>query len=263
MTIKGSATDILRRLRSLFPRRWAADVAPVRDAVFGGIGDSLAWLYAQQQTVKGGTRRAGAVGYLLDVDAYGFFQEGFLRRNGEADDAWRRRYTDEIFRPRVTRPAIDKALYDLTGYRPKIVELFSANDCGAYDGAGLAYAGSSLVPSTIGGLDQSLGYDAGPAPYDQTYGPSSTTSAGAGMWGDLTPYQLFVTAYRPAGGGIPNANGMDVLGGYDSGYGIRYVEDSEYTAPVSDDEIYACVARSAAAGVIAWTAIQNAPVAHT
>lgn len=263
MSLKGSAADILRRLRSLFPRRWAADVSPVRDAVFGGIGDSLAWLYAQQQTVRAGARRSGTLSYLLDIDAYGFFGDWFLRRNGEADAAWRKRYTDEVFRPRVTRPAIDKALYDLTGYHPKIVELFSANDCGAYDGAGLAYAGSSLVPSTAGGLNQSLGYDAGPAGYDQVYGPASTTSAGAGMWGDLTPYQLFITAYRPAGGGIPNAFGMDVLGAYDTGYGIRYALDSEYIAPVSDDEIYACVARSAAAGVIAWTAIQNAPVAHT
>jgi hypothetical protein len=231
--------------------------------VFGGIGDSLAWLYAQQQTVKAGTRRSRTLSYLLDIDAYGFFGDWFLRRNGEADAAWRKRYTDEIFRPRVTRPAIGKALYDLTSYQPKIVELFSANDCGAYDGAGLAYAGSSLVVGTVGGLNQSLGYDAGPAPYDQAFGPSSTTSRGAGMLGDLAPYQLFVTAYRPAGGGIPNATGMDVMGGYDTGVGLRYVEDSEYTAPVSDDEIYACVARSAAAGVIAWTAIQNAPVAHT
>jgi hypothetical protein len=263
VTIKGSAADILRRLRSLFPRRWAADVSPVRDAVFGGIGDSLSWLYAQQQTVKAGTRRAGAVGYLLDIDAYGFFGDVFLRRNGETDTSWRQRYTDEIFRPRVTRPAIDKALFDLTGYHPKIVELWNANDCGAYDGAGLSYAGSSLVPATVGGLNQSLGYDAGPAPYDQTYGPASTVSVGSGMWGDLTPYQLFVTAYRPAGGGVPNATGMDVMGAYDAGIGMRYVADSEYTAPVSDDEIYACVTRTAAAGVIAWTAIQNAPVAHT
>jgi hypothetical protein len=259
----GSVSDVLRRLRSLFPRRWSGDDAPTRDALFGGIGDSLSWLYRQQQTVKSGTRRVGTEGYLLDIDAYGFFGDSFLRRVDETDDSWRKRYTDEVFRPRVTRVAIDKALFDLTGYHPKIVELFSANDCGAYDSGPLAYAGSSLVSGSVGGSDQLLGYDTAPFPYDQTYGPSSTASSGLGMWGDLTPYQLFVTAYRPAGGGIPNASGMDVMGAYDLGLGMRYVEDSEYVAPVSDDEIYACVARTAAAGVTAWTAIQNAPVAHS
>jgi hypothetical protein len=257
--IKGSPADLLRRLKSLFPRRWAGDKAPVRDAVFGGIGDSLAWLYAQQQTVKAGTRRAGAIGYLLDIDAYGFFGDAFLRRSGEANDAWRKRYTDEVFRPRVTRPAIAKALFDLTGYEPRVVELYSAGDCGAYDCPGLAYAGQDYAPAPVAGYDQVAGYDTGDTSYDPQSGPTGTSSDGMGMWGDLTPYQLFVTAYRPPGGGIPNADGMNVAGGYDLGLGLRYVEDSEATSPISDDEILACVARTEAAGVIAWTAIENAP----
>lgn len=258
----GDAPDMLRRIVRLIPSGWFNDVAPLRNAILGGVSDALAWVFAQAGIVRIGTRRAGTTGWFLDLDAYGFFGPAFVRRLGETDAAWLARYTKEIFRPRVTRAAISGALSDLTGYAPRLVELWRAGDCGAYDGAGLAYAGTSLVSSSVGGLDQHLGYDQGPSSYDLVYGPSATTSPGAGLWGDLTPFQLFVTAFRPAGGGIPHATGMDVLGGYDIGFGLRYVLDSEYVAPVSDDEIYACVARTAAAGVVAWTTIQNAPVAY-
>ncbi|MCJ2084587.1 hypothetical protein MKK88_01070 [Methylobacterium sp. E-005] len=215
MSIRGSATDLLRRLKSLFPRRWTSDTAPVRDAVFGGIGDSLAWLYAQQQTVKAGTRRAGTIGYLLDIDAWGFFQGRILRRAGEADAAWRKRYTDEIFRPRATRAAIDKAVYDLTGKHPIIVDPWNPNDTAAYR---YSY-----------------------------YGQAKYGSLGL-------PYQFFVTAYRPCPPGIPN------IAGYRSGYygapTTSYISLSQITSPVPDSEIYATIARTAAAGVVSWTRIQ-------
>lgn len=166
--LRGGPADLLRRLKSLFPRRWAAPAAPVREAVFGGIGDSLAWLYAQLQTVRGGTRRAGTLGYLLDIDAWGFFQSRILRRPAETDDAWRKRYTDEIFRPRVTPAAIDKALFDLTGRHPIIVEPWNPGQTAAY---GFSYYGSA-------------------------------------QYGSLSlPYQFFITAFRPYPPGIPNIAG--------------------------------------------------------
>lgn len=215
MTIKGSAADLLHRLKRLFPRRWAADKAPVRDAVFGGIGDSLAWLYAQQQKVRAATRRSGTTSYLLDIDAWGFFQGRVLRRTGEADQAWRKRYTDEIFRPRATRTAIDKALYDLTGKHPIIVEPWNPNDTSAY----------------------------------------RYSFYGQGRYGSLLqPYQFFVTAYRPYPPGIPN------IAGYGTGFyrapTTSYISQSSAASPVPDSEIYATIARTAAAGMVPWTKIQ-------
>lgn len=257
----GDAEDMRRRLRSLVPGGWFADVASIRRAVFGGLSDALSWAYGLLQGVKAGTRRAGTTGWLLDVDAWGFFQESFRRRRNQGDDAFRKAYTDEIFRDRATRPAIVKALSDLTGVKPKVVELWSAGDCGAYDGSGLAYAGQNYAPAPVGGYDLNSALDVGVTSYDPQAGPTGTSSAGMGMWGDLTPYQLFVTAYRPLGGGILNADGIGVAGGYDLGLGLRYAEDSESVADVSDAEILACVANTEAAGVTAWTAIQNTPAA--
>lgn len=251
-------TEMLRRLRTLIPNGWFGDVAPIRDIVLGGVADALTWVRAQGQVVRAGTRRAGTTGWLLDTDAFGFFGSAFLRRPNESDDAWRKRYTDEIFRLRVTRAAIDKALFDLTGRHPIIVEPWNANDCGAYDIGALGYAGSDFAPVQAAGYDVTGAYDIGVTSYDPLSGPSGRSYPGLGCWGSLElPYQLFVTAFRPLGGGIPNASGTDTgVQSYDTGT-FRYTDQSEVRSTVSDAEILACVARTAAAGVIAWTAISN------
>lgn len=253
-----NAAEMLRRLKSAIPNGWFADVAPMRDVVFGGLADALAWVYAQAQVVRAGTRRSGTLGWLLDVDAFGFFGAAFLRRASETDGAWRKRYTDEIFRPRVTRAAIDKALTDLTGRHPIIVETWNAGDCGAYDLGGLGYAGSDYAPAPAGGFDVAGAYDIGVTSYDPLSGPSGNSYPGLGCWGSLEiPYQFFVTARRPMGGDIPNASGTDTgVMGYDIG-AFRYTDPSELQVAVSDAEILACVARTQAAGVIPWTAITN------
>jgi len=208
------STEMLRRLRSLVPHGWFGDVAPIRDIVLGGVADAMVWVRAQGQVVRAGTRRAGTTGWLLDVDPYGFFGTTFLRHPGESDDAWRKRYTDEIFRPRVTRPAIDKALFDLTGRHPIIVEPWNPHDTAAY------------------------GYS--------FYGYSSYGSL-------LLPFQLFVTAFRPSSPGIPN------IAGYGNGYygalTTAYISLSQVTSAVSDADIYATLARTAAAGVTPWMKI--------
>lgn len=263
-----SSAEMLRRLKSLVPRNWIAEftlnpatgrpVAPVANAVLGGIADALTWVRGQGQAVRRQTRRAGTAGWLLDVDAYGFFGSWFLRRVNQSDDAFRKAYTDEVFRPKVTRPAIDKALYDLTGRHPKIVETWSAGDCGAYDLGGLGYAGSDYAQAPAGGYDASGAYDTGLTSYDPIVGPSGNSYPGVGCWGSLEiPYQLFVTAYRPMSGSIPNASGTDIGAmGYDIG-AFRYTDPTEVQVAVSDADILACVARTQGAGVIAWTAISN------
>ncbi len=261
----GDSNDMQNRLRGLIPRGWIATysltgnfIAYVSNAVLGGISDSLSWSYSQIQGAKAATRRATLTGWLLDLDAYGFFGSTFLRKPNESDASFRTRYTNEIFRPRVTRAAISKALYDLTGRYPKIVETWSAGDCGAYDLGGLGYAGSDFAPAPAGGLDETGAYDIGVTSYDPLVGPSGNSYPGLGCWGSLEiPYQFFVTAYRPLSGSIPNASGTDVgVMGYDIG-AFRYTDPTELQVSVSDADILACVARNQAAGVIAWTAISN------
>lgn len=214
--------DMLARLKSLVPGGWfASALAPVRDAVFGGLADSLAKAHALLFVVKQQTRIATAYGWFLDLIAWDFFGSRFLRLKSETDDSWRTRIIKEILRPRQTRAAIAQALFDLTGRQPKIFEFWNPYDCG--------------------------GYDIGTLAYDT-----------AGCYGDLSlNNQIFVTAYRPAGEGVPYVSGYDSgASGYDVGDN-EYVDLSWITAPVTDADIYAAVAGTVAAGVTGWTAIQS------
>ncbi len=74
----------------------------------------------------------------------------------------------------------------------------------------------------------------------------------------LLPYQAFVTAFLPAGTGIPYVAGY---GTPDGGYGqasqaelasIRMIQDA-----VTDAEIYAAIDSVKPAGTIVWTHISN------
>jgi len=250
------STEMLRRLRSLVPHGWFGDVAPIRDIVLGGVADALVWVRAQGQVVRAGTRRAGTTGWLLDIDAFGFFGSAFLRRPSESDDAWRKRFTDEIFRPRVTRAAIDKALFDLTGRHPVVHEPWNANDCGAIGVGTIAIAGQAYAPSAASGIGigASGGLGEGHLHIGQPVGIAPGGFAGAGCVGSTAlPYRIFIDAYRPAGRGIPNIPGI----GYGGIGSLEIIDDSAIQASVSDSDIYACVARTIAAGVTAWVAIHN------
>jgi len=254
------STEMLRRLRSLVPHGWFGDVAPIRDIVLGGVADAMVWVRAQGQVVRAGTRRAGTTGWLLDVDPYGFFGTTFLRHPGESDDAWRKRYTDEIFRPRVTRPAIDKALFDLTGRHPIILELWNTGDCGGYGVPSTAYGGGVPNAAWSGGYGSGQGgYGSGQGYEGYAITPTNASvSPGAGRYGSIAyPYQVFVTAFRPMTAGIP------LIGGYgttNAGYGagaLEYADMSQVGSTVADADIYACINRTDGAGVTAWVAIQN------
>lgn len=299
----GDASNMLGRLRSLIPRGWLSEPAPIANATLGGLSDSLAGTYALIGAARLQTRLATSSGYFLDLTAYDFFGLDFPRRPGETDDSYRARIKAEIFRERVTRKGVSVALTELTGRAPLIFEPWNPGDCGAYDLGGLAYAGSSFVPvatsgvsggttyvtisvsgydtgpggldigvtasydaplvaveAAIGGYGLSGGYDVGlTLSYDIPIEPSLAGSVGLGCYGSLElPFQMFVTAYRPLGGGIANVGGFDTgPGGYDVGYMAAYVDLSEVQSQISDAEIYATVAANAAAGIRAWTAIQD------
>lgn len=213
----GDTNDMAARLRAVLPP-WFPDDAPIANGVLAGLAAGLSFGYALIQFAKSQTRIATASGGWLDLIAWDYFSTRFLRRRGEADSSFRPRILKEILRPRQTRDAVTQALTDLTGRAPLIFEPWNPQDCGAY-GAG------------------TLGYSAG------------------GCYGSLNcPSQIFITAYRPRGVGIP------AVGGYAQGaigYGSagEYADMSLVTGPVTDAEIYATVEETVAAGVTAWTDI--------
>ena len=251
--------NMLQRLNGLIPSGWFGAISPVRDAVHGGLSDSLLWAYGLLQIAKATTRRSGTTGWLLDLDAYGFFGSDFLRRSRESDDSWRKRYTDEIFRPRVTRAAISKALLDETGRAPIIIEPWNTGDCGALDVGTLALSGAQVTAFPIGAPDSPYsGLDVGIWATDLKATQSQPGFSGAGCLGSLElPFQMFVTAYRQIPTGTPYIGGLGSYAGALDSPTLALVGDDTNDVLSSDAEIYAAINRTKAAGITAWTQIQS------
>jgi hypothetical protein len=249
---------IARRLRGLIPYGWFDDAAPIRDAVLGGIADGVQAVRNVLLTAKDGTRRATTTGWLLDIDAFGFLGTNLLRRATETDDSFRSRYIGEINRERGNRRAITQALFDLTGRAPVIVEPWNVGDTGGWDTPILAWSGAQVQSGPIGGYDSPYaGWDVGLWGFDLKATQSQAGSSGVGCWGSLEmPNQVLLTAYRQIPTGPPDLAGWDsAVGGWDVGSFVWSGDGDEVLAV--DDEIYAAINRTKAAGVSVWTQILN------
>ena len=175
----GDTADFLFRLRSLLPDRWfpttapgAASATPMLDGVLSAPAAAYAYIYSLIAFAKAQMRMATATGIGLDMIAVDYFGLGLPRKSNESDLAYLRRIKAELLRPRATRAAVIKALTDLTGRVPKVFEPSRATDTGGYGNTGMT-AGTGLGYGVAGG-----------------YGCL------------LIPFQAFITAYRPAGGGV-------------------------------------------------------------
>lgn len=221
----GDQADFVRRLRAALPARWFPDESPVLDAVLNGLAASGAWLYALAQYAKRQARIASAQGIWLDIISTDFFAPGRMTRQlNETDAAFSARIRKEILRERATRHGVSQAVTDLTGITPRIFEPRNPSDTGGYN---------------VGGV----GYGVG------------------GGYGDLQlPFQYFVVAFRPAGGGVANVAGYSNLrigvtsspGGYGAG-GFEYASPSMIAGAVTDQQIYDTIAATTPAATIAWT----------
>ena len=211
----GDTNDMSQRLRAILPAGWFGDSAPVMGAVLQGVGAGFATCWTLLQSVIDQTRILSATGQFLDMIANDYFGKSLFRFPSELDGAFKVRLTAEMLRPRATRLALNQALRVLTGRAPVIFEPARTTDTGGY---------------SLGGV----GYGAG------------------GGWGNLTlPFQFFVTAYRPGGGGIPE------LGGYSAGgvpvYGSLNMEAQQ----IADIIIQAAIPPLLPAGTVAWMRILN------
>jgi hypothetical protein len=217
----GDATDMLARIKRVVPSRWFAYVAPLRDAVLGGLADQLSWSYSLIAFAKLQTRISTATGFFLDLIAFDYFGRLIRRRVAEMDAPFMVRIKKELVRERVTRAGMIQALTDLTGRAPIVFEPSSTFDAGGY--------GTHCGYGVAGG-----------------YGNVALNN------------QVFLTVYRPGLQGVPDVDGYGGgLGGYGVG-AIEYVGPDMMTGAVTDADIYATIEATKPTGTICWTKLLGA-----
>ena len=229
----GDQADIANRIRAVLPSQWfptspagGPSATPVLDGLLAGLGSAWAAMYSLLQYAVLQTRIATATDFFVDLIGQDFFGTALLRLMGETDAAYSARIRKNLFRPKATRAAMVRLLTDLTGNAPTIIEPANPGDCG--------------------------GWDTGNIAWDT-----------AGVWGDLLPFQAFITVNRtPGPGGIPGVMGWydaskpsgQQVGGWDRG-AIEWTAPYQVLAQLSDADIYAAIADCMPAASIAWVKI--------
>lgn len=221
----GDANDMKGRLQALLPLRWFPDSTPVLSAVLSGLADAWSWLYTMLGYVQLQTRIASATDTFLDLISQDFLGTTLPRRFGETDASFRARIQRELLRPRGTRAALVNELTNLTGRTPVVFE--------------------PARPADTGGWTKALGYGA------------------AGGYGSVNlPFQVFVTAFRPLGTGVPRVAGwghqpvVAAAGGWGTG-AVQYASLAMVQSQVTDSDINQAIASTVPVAVTAWTRISN------
>lgn len=225
----GDQADMVARLKSVLPTGWfpatspgaATSATPILDGLLNGPAWALAWAYSLLTWVYSQMRLPAMAGAVLDLFALDYFGSRIYRFSAEGDTAFRNRISAELLRPKATRAGLVEALTDLTGRAPMVFEPRNPSDCGGY---------------TLGGV----GYGV------------------AGGYGNLQlPFQCFVTAYRPTGGGIAYVSGYgDGAGGYGVG-AIEYGDLDMVESAITDADIQATITDVIPVAVIPWLRITN------
>lgn len=149
----GDQQDIVARLQRWLPQGWFPNDAGTRIyAILSGFASVFATIYAGIAYALLQTRIATATDGFLDLASSDFFGTNLPRLTAEGDPSFSLRIRNEVLRPRLTRAAIDKLLFDLTGQHPTITELANGNDClslrGPY-GLRVGSMGSRSWPFTV------------------------------------------------------------------------------------------------------------------
>lgn len=226
MAVAGSQDDILDRLKRYLPRGWfgADGTYPVVEAALSGIAAAFASIYALYAFAKLQTRIATQTGGWLDLTAADFF-DVFPRFSAETDAAYSRRIRLEVFRPRNTRHAIDRAVYDITGQHPAIFEPWRPGDTGGWGTNGFAFGA-------------------------------------AGGWGCKTKtFEVWITATLPQNYGIPNRGGWgNATGGYGAIGNFSFVDDADIVGSGATlSQIVSAVDRVRSAGITYWMRFVTPP----
>ncbi len=218
----GDVNDFVARIKALLPNAWFADQTPILDALLGGIGSALSFVYNLIAYAGLQTRIATATDGFLDLISFDFFGNSLPRKTSESDTAFRSRIQSELLLQRATRQGVSEALEILTGRTPIIFEPTRALD--------------------TGGLN--------------------TPSMGLGVAGRLGTYtmrcQCFVFAFRTSGQGVPNIAGLGIpTGALNTPSQAALINPSMVTGAVEDSDIYAAADSAKAAGTTLWMNISN------
>ena len=228
----GDQNDFAARLRSGLPGGWfppaaSPTVTPILDGILAGLGACFAWVYSLIAYANLQGRIASASGVFLDIIGLDFLGSTIARKMGQTDLSWRAQILQRILAPNATRPAMIQALTTLTGRDPVIFEPKQPMDTGGYSVGGCGYA------------------------------------VGGGYGSMLLPFQCFVTAYRPKGGGVATVAGYGNpntfnygAGGYGVG-AIEYATPSMILGAVTDLDIQNAVIATSAEATIPWLRITN------
>ncbi len=222
----GDQQDIYRRLRGYLPPWFGDEVdTPIVNGLLQGLAFGAAYVYSLIGYARLQTRIKTATDGWLDMIAADFFGDDLLRAANQSDDSFRARIILNLFRERATRAGLIRVLQDLTGRTPVVIEPTRPADTGAYS-----------VPTS--------GYSL------------------AGAYGSLSlPFQAFVIAYRPIGGGIPNIAGYGVsTGAYRTPSQGEYASLSMIQGALPDAAIYEAIDGVKPVGTIVWTSIQSTNV---
>ena len=152
------------------------------------------------------------------------------RLTGETDAAFSARIRRNLQATSGTRAALIEVVTNFTGRTPVVFEPAYPPDTGGLGTTGLGW-------NTTGG------------------------------WGNLNlPFQCFVTAYRPAGGGIANSGSWGSLaatttqnlslGGWNNG-ALQYGDATLIEGQITDAQIFATIANCLPAATIAWTRLSD------
>lgn len=215
----------MARLKAGLPRKWFRDDDEVLDGILAGSSFVLGFVDDLIEYARRQTRLKTAEGGFLDLAAYDFFGLRFQRRANESDASFGPRIISEVLRPRDTRQAIDRALYELTGRHP---EFFEAPRNGDAMGWNIASTGGYGI---------------------------------AGKWSSTQlPGQIFVTAYRPSSSGIPNVSGWSkVHGAFNPAAQNRFAwgDPDTIAGTVTDQDIIDAIESVRPAGLTIWMQIKS------
>lgn len=220
----GDQADISARLFRWLPSRWfPADQGTLIFAIVSGLAAGLSSIHAMIAYTALQVRIATATDGFLDLIAGDFFGARLPRQASELDPLYSARIRREILRERVTREAIDRVVYDITGNHPVIVEPNRVSD--------------------IGGWRQGFAW-------------------GVGCYGSKgVPFQLFVTTPRQNPNRFPLMAGWRAYCGGYGGWASAWALPSIFPPPPPlDAAIIAAIESVRAAGITVWlqlTDVQN------
>jgi hypothetical protein len=143
----GDVDNFVSRLEQVIPP-WFGEKYPLLSAFLTGFASMESFLYGLLQYVQEQVVIQTATGNNLDLVCCDYFEGLFERYPQMSDTQFRVLIQATLLEPLCTRQAMENAIYNLTGYYPKIYEPFQTEGNAFLDSVSFLDAGSF-----VGGSD--------------------------------------------------------------------------------------------------------------